>query len=414
MRLQSFIARRFLFSPKSHSVINIISRVSMVAVGVPVAAMVILLSVFNGFDDLIRRMYNDFDPDLLVRPVEGKVFDPGALNADAIRALDGVEAVSYILEESALLEYRGRQTTATVRGVDSLFPSVVPLDKMLYAGTGRVEGAVVGQGIAYELGIRIGFREQLKFYVPRRGSYSALLPVNAFSTGDVAIEGVFVLDAETDGEYVIVPIGFAQELFDYEGQTSGLAIRFTGNPENAKAAGAFGGTGGNAAAKLQDAVAEIAGPDFEVLNRYEQNASMYRIMRLEKWGIFFIGLMVLVIASFSIVGSLIMLVIDKRANIRTLGAMGASTGLVRAVFVRQGMMIGMIGAVGGLLLGVLVCAVQQLFGVIPMPAASFLVDSYPVMMRLPDIALVCTAFLTVNYLITIFTVRIAIPRDLGL
>ncbi len=387
--LSTFFARRFLFSPKSHSVINIISRVSMVAVGVPVAAMVILLSVFNGFDDLIRRMYHDFDPDLLVQPAKGKVFDPATMDSDAIRSLAGVAGVSYVLEESALLEYRGKQTTATVRGVDRAFKGVVPLDDMLYMGTAESTGAVVGQGIAYELGVRMGLSEQLKFYVPRRGSYSALLPVNSFSTGSVPIEGVFVLDAETDGEYVIVPLVFAQELFDYEGLASGLMIRFKD---------------GAHAKKLKKQVSEIAGEDFTVLTRYEQKASMYRIMTMEKWGVFFIGLMVLVIASFSIVGSLIMLVIDKRDNIRTLGALGATPRLVRAIFTRQGMMIGMIGATGGLVLGVLVCAVQQIFGVIPMPAATFLVDSYPVMMKPLDIAAVCAAFVAVNYIITKFTV----------
>ncbi len=393
--LSAFFARRFLFSPKSHSVINIISRVSMVAVGVPVAAMVILLSVFNGFDDLIRRMYHDFDPDLLVQPAEGKVFDPASLDSGAISSLDGVAGVSYVLEESALLEYRGRQTTATVRGVDKAFRGVVPIEGMLYQGKADGEGAVVGQGIAYELGIRMGLSEQLEFYVPRRGSYSALLPVNSFSTGEVPIEGVFMLDADTDGEYVIVPLDFARELFDYDGLASGLMVRFTDEGE---------------AKRLKKEVSEIAGDDFTVLTRYEQKASMYRIMTYEKWGVFFIGLMVLVIASFSIVGSLIMLIIDKRGNIRTLGALGATPRLVRSIFTRQGMMIGMIGAVGGLVLGVVICAVQQVFGVIPMPAATFLVDSYPVMMKPLDIAVVCAAFVAVNYIITKFTVLKAIGK----
>jgi lipoprotein-releasing system permease protein len=368
----------------------------MVAVGVPVAAMVILLSVFNGFDDLIRRMYRDFDPDLLVQPAEGKVFDPQTLDTEAVNALDGVAAVSFILEESALLEYRGKQATATIRGVDSLFGAVVPLDNMLYAGVTGGRGAVVGQGIAYNIGIRLGLSERLKFFVPRRGSYSALLPVSAFSAGDVLVDGVFVLDADTDGEYVIVPLDFAQELFDYGGMASGLAIRLAEGAE---------------AKQFKAAVAEIAGDDFNVLDRYEQKASMYRIMKLEKWGIFFIGLMVLVIASFSIVGSLIMLIIDKRTGIRTLRAMGASTHLVRSVFVRQGMAIGTIGAAGGLALGVAVCAVQQIFGVVRLPAASFLVDSYPVLIRPMDMVLVCVAFLTVNFLITIFTVRATITRN---
>ncbi len=394
MGLSDFIARRFLFSPKSHSVINIISRVSMVAVGIPVAAMVILMSVFSGFDDLIRKMYRDFDPDLLVAPAEGKVFDPRTLDTGAVSALEGVAAVSFILEESALIEYFGNQTTVTVRGVDSLFREVVPIEGMMYLGRADAGGAILGQGVTYELGgVRLGSSDMLRFYVPRRGAYSALLPMTGFSSGEQPLEGIFSLDADTDGKYVIVPIGFAQELFDYDGMASGLMVRFTP---------------GVSEKRLKSEVAAIAGTDFKTLDRYEQKESMYRIMVLEKWGVFFIGLLVLVIASFSIVGSLIMLVIDKRDGIRTLAALGANTRLVRGVFVRQGMMIGTIGAAGGLVLGVAVCAVQQIFGVIPMPGATFLIDSYPVLMRPLDIAAICASFLTVNYLICIFTVRTAI------
>jgi lipoprotein-releasing system permease protein len=398
--LSNWFARRFLFSPKSHSVINIISRVSMVAVGVPVAAMVILVSVFNGIDQLVRGLYNDFDPDLLIVPAEGKVFAPDSLDRHSILTLEGVGATSFILEESAMLEYRGRQTTATLRGVDTIFPDVVPIENMIAAGLWDANAATIGQGVAYNMGMSLVLAEQIKFYAPRRGSYSSLLPINSFSTAELPLGGVFALDADTDGQYVLVPLGFAQELFDYEGRASGLMIRFT---EEAQAK------------KLQRQVEEIVGEDFNVLTRYEQKASMYRIMQYEKWAVFFIGLVVLVIASFSIVGSLLMLIIDKRAGIRTLGAVGAPLRMVRRIFIRQGMMIGLAGAVAGLVLGVVVCAVQQIWGVVPMPAATFLVDSYPVLMKPSDIAAICVAFVGVIYIITIFTVRVAISKnDLGL
>ncbi len=392
-QLSTLIARRFLFSPKSHSVINVISRVSMVAVGIPVAAMVILMAVFSGFDDLIRRMYRDFDPDLSVQPAEGKVFDPRTLDVEAIGALEGVAATSLMLEESALVEYRGRQTVATVRGVDSLFGRVVPLERMMYAGRWGDGGVVVGQGIAYEMGIRVGAAERMRFYVPRRGAWSALLPMTGFSTAEAPVDGVFVLDAETDGEYVMVPLDLARELLDYGGMASSLAVRFAS---------------GASEKKLKAAVEKLAGKDFRILNRHEQRESMYRIMRLEKWGIFTIGLAVLIIASFSIVGSLIMLIIDKRDGTDTLRALGAGRRMIRGVFVRQGMMIGVIGAAGGLVLGVAVCAIQQLFGVIPMPGATFLVDSYPVLMRGVDLAAVCAAFVAVIWFITIFTVGMTV------
>ncbi|MDR0906998.1 MAG: ABC transporter permease [Rikenellaceae bacterium] len=398
--LSTWFARRLLVSPKSHSVINVISRVSMVAVGVPVAAMVILVSVFNGIDALVRGLYNDFDPDLLITPVEGKVFAPYSLNRQSIMALEGVAATSFVLEESALVEYRGRQATAILRGVDSAFARVVPIEKMIAAGEWNAGAATVGQGVAYNLGMNLVLTEPLSFYAPRRGSYSSLLPINSFSTAELPVGGVFALDADTDGQYILVPLDFARQLFDYEGRVSALMVRFGE---------------GALAAKLQKKIEEIAGEEFTVLNRYEQKASMYRIMKYEKWAVFFIGLVVLVIASFSIVGSLLMLIIDKRAGIRTLGAVGAPLWFVRRVFVRQGMMIGLTGAVAGLVLGVAVCAVQQVWGVVPMPAASFLVDSYPVLLRPWDIAAICMAFVGVIYIITIFTVRGAISKsDLGL
>jgi lipoprotein-releasing system permease protein len=367
----------------------------MVAVGIPVAAMVILMGVFSGFDELIRNMYRDFDPDFTVGPAEGKVFDPHTLDIEAIGALEGVSACALELEESAMVEYRGRQTTVTVRGVDSLFGRVVPIDGMMYAGSWGGGGVVVGQGIAYEMGVSLGLTEPMRFIVPRRGAWSALLPMTAANSIEVPIEGVFVLDAETDGRYVLMPIERARELFEYKGMASHLAIRMEE---------------GASEKKIGEAVAAIAGEGFRVQTRYEQNESMYRIMRLEKWGIFAIGLAVLVIASFSIVGSMIMLIIDKREGTATLRALGARESVIRGIFVRQGMMIGAIGGLGGLLLGLAVCTVQMVFGVIPMPGATFLVESYPVLVRGIDIAAICAAFVAVNYIITIFTVRMTVKR----
>ncbi len=305
-----------------------------------------------------------------------------------------------MLEESALLEYRGHQTIATVRGVDSLFGRVVPFDRMIYAGRWGYDGAVVGQGVAYEMGVRPGGNEPISFYVPSRSAWSSLIPTSGFSSSSMAVDGIFALDAETDGEYVIVPLESARTLFGYPGMVSSVAISF-----------ADGASGKRLSEKrLKNSVAEIAGEGFRVLTRYEQKESMYRIMELEKWGIFAIGLAVLIIASFSIVGSLIMLIIDKRDGVATLEALGANRRTVRRIFVRQGMMIGGIGAAAGLVLGLTVCMVQQIFGVIPMPGATFLVESYPVLVRGADVAAVCAAFFAVNYIITIFTVRMTVKN----
>ncbi len=399
--LENFFARRFLFSGKSHSVINIISRVSAVAVGIPVAAMVILMSVFNGFETLVSAMYREFDPEILVRPARGKVFDMADIDTAAVASVAGVSAVSAVLEDAALLEYRGSQITATVRGVDGGFGRVVPMDGMIVRGDfrllhGELDETVVGQGIAYELGVRTSFYEPLRFYVPRRGNYSAILPVDAFRSGEAYPSGVFALDAETDGQYVIVSLDFARSLFDYPDKASALMIALQPGADTQRA---------------MRGISEIAGPEFEVLDRYMQKPSVYRIMVYEKWGIFFIAAMVLLIASLSIVGSLVMLVIDKRDSVRTMSAMGCTPAFIRSVFLRQGLMIGGAGAAGGLTVGILVCLIQKWFGVVRIPARTFLIDSYPVVIEPVDLLCIVAVFAAINYSIAKFTVSRAVSKS---
>lgn len=392
--LETFFARRFLLSGGAHSVINIISRVSAVAVGIPVAAMVILMSVFNGFESLVKSMYRNFDPEILVAPRQGKVFDVAELDTAALRAVNGVKAVCFVLDDAALLEYRGAQQTAVVRGVDDDFIKVIPMENMMVRGEfsllhGELPQVVVGQGIAYDLGVRTSFYDPVRFYAPRRGRYSAILPIGAYSASQAYPKGVFALDADTDGQYVITSIDFARELFDYDGKASSLMIAVED---------------GVNAARIISEVERIAGADFAVLDRYRQKPSMYRIMVYEKWGIFFIAAMVLLIASFSVVGSLIMLIIDKRENIRTMSALGCTLGFIRGVFMRQGMMISGAGAAGGLVLGLAVCLVQKWFGIVQIPARTFLIKSYPVEIRLLDLVCIAAVFIVINYFISKFTV----------
>ena len=298
-RLSLFFARRYLFSRKSHSVINIISGVSAFSVAVPVMAMVVLLSVFNGFEGLIKTMYRSFDPDLAIMPARGQVFATDSVPRDELLRIDGVREVSYSLDGNALLEYRGHQFFGMIRGVDSLYAEVVPVDSMTVEGQyrlrfGDMPEAFVGQGVASALGVRTGLSSPITVYVPRRGRVSPLLPYSFYRQQPVFPSGVFALEAEIDGEYVFVPLDFAQRLFDYSGRASTAAIRLAD---------------GASAARAKEAVAECLGNDFRVLTRYEQKESFYRIMTYEKWGIYFIILLVLLVASFSLIGSLAMLII---------------------------------------------------------------------------------------------------------
>ena len=393
--LSLLFARRYLFSAKSHSVINVISAVSVVAVGVPVAAMIILMSVFNGFTALVDGMQSAFDADLEVRPREGKTFAIEALPTDSLRSVTGVRGVSFALEQSALAEYGGRQVVVTVRGVDSDYSDVLPMDEYVRTGDfelrlGEIEQACVGSGVAYQLGVRTFLDTPLNLYSPRRGEISTLLPFDAYTSRRTWPSGVFTISGDVDNAYILTTIELAQSLFDYDGRASQLLIDVR-DEESVE--------------RTRDEVQRVVGEEFRVVTRLEQQAALYRIMKYEKWGIFFISLLVLIIASFSIVGSLAMLIIDKRDNIATLRALGARTEFVRSIFTGEGALIGTLGAVLGLVIGVGVCWAQQQFGLIEMPGTTFVVRYYPVEMKLTDILLIIAAMAVVTTAITQLTVR---------
>ena len=377
--LAGWFARRYFFSKKSHSVINLIAGVSVVSVAVPVAAMIVLLSVFNGFEQLVRSMNSHFDADLTLTPREGQTFGIESLDTAALRRLPGVEAVSLALEQSALMEYRGRQAMVTVRGVADGYDRLV-----------------VGRGVAYELGLRSLGESDGVLYALRRTGFSSLLPVEGYTRRQAEVAGVFAADAQTDGRYLFTSLRLAQELFSYPDRASAAVVRVArgARPEEVKRR-----------------VAEAAGGAFEVRTRDELNASFYTIMQYEKWGIFLISLLVLVIASFSIVGTVVMLVLDKRPEFVALGAMGADTRFVRRIFFFEGGLIGVLGAGAGVVLGVGLCLVQHYFGVIEIPADSFLVKSYPVLLRGGDVAAVVAAFAVVVGAMTAVTVRRAVRAD---
>ena len=399
-RLPLFFARRYLFSKKSHSVINIVSGVSAFSVAIPVMAMVILLSVFNGFEGLIKSMYRSFDPDIRITPVRGKVFPIDSLPRERFLAIDGVRDAAYALEDNAVFEYRDRQAFGTMCGVDSLYRQVVPLDSLRTEGVfqlqfGDFPEAYVGQGMTYALGIRVNLNSPISVYVPRRGRVSPLLPYSFYKKQNIFPSGVFALEAEVDGKYVIVPLHFAQELLDYPGQASSVAIRLEADASPQR---------------VQQQIGQWLGDDYKIQSRYQQKESFYRIMMYEKWGIYFIILLVLVIASFSLIGSLVMLIIEKRKDSQTLVTMGADTKLLRKIFVAEGMLIYLIGAGGGLLLGVALALAQQHFGFLKLSGETFLIDAYPVEVHPSDLAWVIVTFVSVSYLISVLTVRAMIPK----
>ncbi|HSV77442.1 MAG TPA: FtsX-like permease family protein [Bacteroidales bacterium] len=397
MKFPIFIARRYLFAKKSHHAINIITLVSVAGVAVGTMALVIVLSVFNGFERVILSMFNAFNPDLEIRLKEGAVFTLDEIPLQELRNIPGVVLFSEVLDESALITHQNRQHLVTMRGVQPTYATITGIDTMLVTGTflledGEADFFVIGQGVEFVLGANIhDFMNPFNLYVPRRGRTPGLHPSQAFNPTTNFASGVFGVQAEFDMEYVLVPIRLARQLLDHDNEISSLVLALDQNAnEN----------------RVQKKVQELVGPTFEVRNRLQQQDFLYRIMRTEKWAIFFILTFILIIASFNVVGSLTMLVIEKTRDIQTLHSIGASQKLLRKIFLTEGIMISLGGALVGLLAGVLVSWLQMQFGFVTIQAeGTFVIDAYPVVIKGTDLLLIALTVFAIGTVASLLPVK---------
>lgn len=391
--LPYFIAGRYLRSRKSHSVINIISGVSVAAMATPVAAMVILLSVFNGLEGMVRTLYRAVDADITIRAAEGTVFDAAAVDTAAIRAAEGVETLSLVLEQGAMAEVGDRRTIVRLRGVERTYEDVVPVAQTIYGGTFAVgvddsRSVVLGHRTAQELGMsRQAAGDMVTLYAINRTRFSSLLPVGGYTRRTLPVAGFYSIDDE-NGDVAYVSLDVAQDMFNYEGRASSVAVKL--------AAGADA-----------DAVAErlqrIAGEGMEVLTR-ERSNSIYRLMALEKWGVFAVALLVLVVASLTVVGTIVMIMIDKRDDAATLRMMGANRATVRDIFVGEGHLLAGVSLVLGAAAGVGLTLLQQTVGLVRLQTATLMVDIYPVELHAADVLLTAAAYIVVAHVVTRLTV----------
>lgn len=391
--LPYFIAGRYLRSRKSHSVINIISGVSVAAMATPVAAMVILLSVFNGLEGMVRTLYRAVDADITIRAAEGTVFDVAAVDTAAIRAAEGVETLSLVLEQGAMAEVGDRRTIVRLRGVERTYEDVVPVAQTIYGGTFAVSvddsrSVVLGHRTAQELGMsRQAAGDMVTLYAINRTRFSSLLPVGGYTRRTLPVAGFYSIDDE-NGDVAYVSLDVAQDMFNYEGRASSVAVKL--------AAGADA-----------DAVAErlqrIAGEGMEVLTR-ERSNSIYRLMALEKWGVFAVALIVLVVASLTVVGTIVMIMIDKRDDAATLRMMGANRATVRDIFVGEGHLLAGVSLVLGVAAGVGLTLLQQTVGLVRLQTATLMVDIYPVELHAADVLLTAAAYIVVAHVVTRLTV----------
>jgi lipoprotein-releasing system permease protein len=396
MRISLYIARRYLFARKSRNAINIISGISMLGVGVGAMALVVILSVFNGFDEVVKSLFNSFDPDIRITAVRGKVFTPNE-NFNKVKELPGVLHYSEILEENGLLKYGERQHIATIKGADESFIKVTGIDSMVYDGEMILKDksrsyAVVGQGVAYSLQVGLNFINPLFVYMPKRvGTINLANPDDAFRRNYLFPSGIFAIEQDYDSRYVIVPIGFIRELLDYTTEVSSIEIKLDPVFD---------------AKTTQEKMIELLGEDFLVQNRAQQNELFYRVMKSEKWAIFLILTFILIIASFNIIGSLSMLIIDKKNDIRSLRNMGASQQLISKIFLMEGWLISIVGSLIGITLGTLISWLQDKFELLKLGGSgTFVIDAYPVKLQLTDVLLVWVTVLFIGFLAARYPVR---------
>jgi len=394
-----FIARRYLFSRKSHNIINIISVISVVGVTVGTMALIIVLSVFNGFEGLVLSLFNSFNPDFRIEATAGKVFNTSGFPEQEILDIPGVIGLVEVVEENALAKYEDRQHIVRLKGVEPEFLDHSPLREFIIAGKPdlNVNGesrAILGAGVAYYLGYYIGdFNPLVHIYMPdRTRSGYAGFSENAFKQDMIGVSGVFALQQEFDSKYVILPIDDARKLLSYTDEVTSYEVRIEE---------------GFAADPIQSSLMELLGHDYSVKNRFEQQALLYQVMRSEKWATFIILSFILIIATFNVIGSLSILIIDKKKDISVLWSMGADKKLIKRIFVAEGMMISIFGGIAGLILGGLIALLQQYFGIVSLggPEDSYIVSAYPVEVQFQDFIYVLVTVVAIGAITVWFPIR---------
>lgn len=400
MNFPFFIAKRYLFSKKSHNAINVISAISVCGVALATLAMVCTLSVFNGFQDMVATFFTAFDPQIKITSVKGKVFDGSEPVFAEIRTMPEVAVYSESVEDNAMVQYKGRQAMAVIKGVEDNFDKLTPIDSILF-GRGElilhdevVDYAIPGLQLLSTLGTGIRFLDPLEIYAPKRGSRINMSnPMSSFVSDQLFSSGLtFTVNQEKyDASYIITSIGFARRLFQYTNEVSAVNLRLTPDADE-----------NTVIMKLK----EKLGDDFRVQNRYEQQADTFRIMEIEKLISYIFLTFILMIACFNVIGSLSMLIIDKKNDVQTLRNLGASDSQIVRIFLFEGRMISFIGAVSGVIIGLVLCLIQQEYGIISLgTAGSFIVDAYPVSVHAWDVVLVFATVLIVGFISVWYPVR---------
>ena len=403
MNLSFYIAKRYLFSKKSHNAINVISGVSVCGVALATLALVCTLSVFNGFQDLVATFFTAFDPELKITAASGKVFDAYDERIEKLRKLSEIEVFSESLEDNAMVQYNGKQAMVVIKGVEDNFNQLTAIDSILY-GRGEmvlydeiVDYAIPGVELTSILGTGIRFLDPLEVYAPKRGTQiNVANPASSFNVSYLHSSGlVFAVNQQKyDASYIITSLKFARDLFQYDTEVSSIELKLKEGVDTDAFAHKIGG---------------ILGNDFVVQNRYEQQADTFRIMQVEKLISYVFLTFILLVACFNVIGSLSMLIIEKKNDVVTLRALGADDQLISRIFLFEGCLISFLGALVGVVLGLTLCLVQQEFGILTLgsgaSAGAFVVDAYPVSVHWQDVVLILVTVLVIGFFSVLYPVK---------
>ncbi len=396
MNFSFFVSKKYLFSKKTTNVINIISVIAIIGVAFGTTAFIVVLSVFNGIENMVSTMFNSFDPDLRIELAEGKSFNADTCVIDSVKDLSEVAYLSYIIQENALLEYNGKQIVATMKAVDDNYKYVTGVDTMLYEGVFVLNEnpknfAVIGYGLASRLGIGLNLIYPLTIWAPIRTKGLTLSAENAFNSASLTVSGIFSVQKEYDEKYVIVPIDFARNLMHYGNRATSVELKIAKNA-NIK--------------RVQKRIQKIVGKGFVVKNRFEQKQLVYKIMKTEKLAVIAILIFILLLSSFNIIGTMIMLIIEKKRDLATFQALGADIDKIRKIFLYEGWLISSIGAFTGLVIGLAVSLGQQVFGWVKFPSSgTFVSNVYPVQVHAVDVIFVFAVVMFIGYLVANYPVR---------
>lgn len=396
MNLSFYIAKRYLFSKKKTNLINIISAISVMGLAIGTMGLIIGLSGFNGFDSLIKSLFSSFDPDLKITIAEGKYFSTDMPAFKEIKQMPDVIYFADVVEDNALLRFNNREVLAIVKGVSKEFQMMSGLDTMIVDGEfklreGQTNYAVLGQGVAFYLSVGLKLTDLIDIYVPQKGRKSGSTLEGSFNLGHIYPSGIFQVQQDIDTKYVIVPIEFAHELFETTGKVSAIELKLKeGAPVD----------------QIQKAISMKLGNKFIVKNRYQQHDYLFKTMQSEKFATYLILILILIIASFNIIGSLTMLIIDKKDDITVLQSMGADKPLIRKIFLFEGWSISILGSIIGTIAGIALCKAQMAYGFVKLQGgSSFIIDAYPIKIIPLDILVIFISVVLIGFLASWFPVK---------